>query len=276
MPQAHVCCLVCPGSWWGGEYNRCPEYHYLIHNPPIFHNQKITKMTITNITNKLNIFILEDDQSFLRLLQLRLKNWNDNIIFHTASTIADASKLLESNPPQIDVAILDHFLPDGTGEQLFDHTALERSAKIAMSSDDSPMIPSKSVRAGAMHFVHKRQISEPLFIPLLFALMERKEFENKVIDSRLRESRLDAIKTLLATLEHEINNPLGAVFGGIFLLKSSAELTKEQKESLKVIEESGKRIKTVIKELKEMTEPQQVEKGGVGTFHLPGDKGWGM
>ena len=225
-------------------------------------------------TNPLNIFILEDDASFLRLLQLRLKNWHDDIIFHTAETVSSAVKFLDSNPPRMDIALLDHFLPDGTGDQLFDHPAFERTAKVAMSSDDSPTIPSKSVRAGAMHFVHKRQISEPLFIPLVFALMERKEFENKLIDNRLRESKLDTIKTLLATLEHEINNPLGAVFGGIFLLKSSAELTKEQKESLKLIEESGKRIKTVIKELREMAEPQQVAKGGVGTFHLPGDKNW--
>ena len=226
-------------------------------------------------TTTLNIFILEDDASFLRLLQLRLKNWHDNIIFRTMGTVAEAVKFLDSKPPRIDLAILDHFLPDGTGEQLFDHPTLERTAKIAMSSNDSPTIPSKSVRAGAMHFVHKRQISEPLFIPLVFALMERKEFENRLIDNRLRESKLDTIKTLLATLEHEINNPLGAVFGGIFLLKSSTELTKEQKESLKLIEESGKRIKTVIKELRDITEPQQVAKGGIGTFHLPGDKDWG-
>lgn len=228
----------------------------------------------THQINRLHIFILEDDQSFLKLLQLRLKNWDNGIVFYTAGTIADATTFLESAPVQIDIAILDHFLPDGTGEQLFDHPALERSAKVAMSSDNSPTIPSKSIRAGAMHFIHKRQISEPLFIPLIFALLERKEFENKLLDNKLRESKLDAIKTLVATLEHEINNPLGAVFGGIFLLKSSAELTKEQKESLKLIEESGKRIKTVIKELKDMTEPQQIAKGGIETFHIPGDKDW--
>jgi signal transduction histidine kinase len=76
----------------------------------------------------------------------------------------------------------------------------------------------------------------------------------------LQESKLETIQTLIATLEHEINNPLGAVFGGIFfLLKFSPELSKEQKESLKVVEESGKRIKTVLKELKGMTEIQQIQ-----------------
>ncbi|MDR2337380.1 MAG: hypothetical protein LBE20_01875 [Deltaproteobacteria bacterium] len=222
----------------------------------------------------LHIFILEDDQSFLRLLQLRLKSWNNNLFFHVAETIAAATNFLETTTEFINIAILDHFLPDGTGEQLFNHPKFEYSAKIAMSSDDSPLIPSKSVRAGAMHFVHKRQISEPLFIPLIFALLERKEFENKLLATKLEESKLEVIKTLIATLEHEINNPLGAVFGGIFLLKSSLELSKEQKESLKVVEESGKRIKTVLKELKSMTEIQQVTKGNVATFHLPNDKDW--
>jgi signal transduction histidine kinase len=222
----------------------------------------------------LNIFILEDDQSFLRLLQLRLKNWDNNIVFHTADTIAAANNFLETTSEFINIAILDHFLPDGTGEQLFNHSKLEYSAKIAMSSDDSPLIPSKSVRAGAMHFVHKRQISEPLFIPLIFALLERKEFENKLLETKLQESKLATIRTLIATLEHEINNPLGAVFGGIFLLKSSPELSKEQKESLKVVEESGKRIKTVLKELKSMTEIKEVTKGNVATFHLSNDKDW--
>ena len=239
-----------------------------------FSTPNVKKMN-THQIHYLNIFILEDDPAFLRLLQLRLKNWDNSIVFHTVGTIVEATAFLEATPPQpIDIAILDHFLPDGTGDQLFDHPALDRSARVAMSSDDSPTIPSKSIRSGAMHFVHKRQISEPLFIPLVAALLERKDFENKLLDSRLRESKMDAIKTLVATLEHEINNPLGAVFGGIFLLKSSAELTKEQKESLKLIEESGKRIKTVIKELKEMTEPQQIAKGGVDTFHIPGDKNW--
>ena len=222
----------------------------------------------------LNILLLEDDTAFAKIVQIRLRHWKEDLQFFHATNIAAARKLIESDQ-HFDLAILDHHLPDGVGSDLFDHEKLQFVAVLAVSSDENPEIPAKSVIAGAQHFLNKRQVIEPLFIPLLEALIERKHLERELLEARLKQSALETIRVLLATLDHEINNPLGAVLGGAYLLRTAGSLDAEQKEALKLIEESGNRIKHVIKELRSAANLEQVTKGKVETFHIPGDKPWG-
>ena len=85
---------------------------------------------------------------------------------------------------------------------------------------------------------------------------------------------MESIKTLIGTLRHEINNPLGAVLGGAYIIKSAGRLGSQQKEALKLIEESGKRITTVLNSLCEAAELEEVTKGQEQVFHVPGDPAW--
>lgn len=222
----------------------------------------------------LTVLIVEDDNNFRKLLELRLKSWRKDVKITSAPNLATARKLLDEEVPAFELVILDQHLPDGMGPTLFSHPALSRSAVLAVSSDSAPELPARALVAGANHFLGKKQISEPLFIPMLEALLERKRLEAELMDHRLRESKMSTIKTLLGTLRHEINNPLGAVLGAAYLLRSSGELAEEQKEALRLLEDSGMRIKHVLEQLCKAAELEEVIKGQEHVYHVPGDPAW--
>jgi signal transduction histidine kinase len=154
------------------------------------------------------------------------------------------------------------------------HPALENSSVLAVSSDDSPNLPGLAVRAGAHHFLSKRQVSEPLFVPLLEALLERARLDRELLEKKIADSRMEVIQRLLSTLRHEINNPLGAVLGGAYLMRSSGKLIEGQEKALKIIEASSNRIKHVMKQLADAAELEAVTKAQEEVFQVPGDPKW--
>ena len=222
----------------------------------------------------LQVLIVEDDKHFRRLLQIRLRGWRKDAIFVDAETLAQAKAQLDLPENRFTLVILDQHLPDGLGFSLFDHPRLSEAAVLAVSADQEPELPAKTLIAGAQHFLAKRQISEPLFIPLLEALIERKQLEAELLRTRLHHSKMETIRTLLRTLRHEINNPLGGVLGGAYLIRSGSTLDAEQQEALRLIEESGKRIKHVLHQLTQTADLEEVTKGHEQLYHIPGDPAW--
>jgi signal transduction histidine kinase len=222
----------------------------------------------------LKVLIVEDDKSFRRLVEIRLRSWRHDLAITCAETIKQAYAILDKEENSFALIILDQHLPDGAGSSLFDHPRAQESAVLAVSADEAPELPGKTVKAGALHFLAKQRISEPLLLPLLDGLLERKRLEAEVLKTRLQQSRMQSIRTLIRTLQHEINNPLGGVLGGAYLLRSSSPLNEEQAEALRVIEESGKRIKHVLSQLSAAAELEEVTKGQEQLFHIPGDPEW--
>lgn len=226
------------------------------------------------MTKKLLILMVEDDPSFQKMVEMRLRAWNDQVEITFAGTLGQARNIIDSPDRRFDLVILDHHLPDGLGASLVGHPRLSESAVLAVSSDHSPETPGQAVRAGAQHFLEKRQVSEPLFIPLLEAMLSRKKLENELSVAKLKQMKTQTVKMLVSTLRHEINNPLGAVLGGAYLVRNSGGLSSEQSEALKLIEASGNRIKHVLNQLCEAVEVQEVTKAQEQIFHVPGDKPW--
>ncbi len=224
--------------------------------------------------DKLKVLLVDDDKSFAKLVSIRLKNWNESIDIDTAHDVASARKLLDNDSVDYRLAILDNHLPDGSGYQIMDHSGLENAAVLSVSSDDAPELPAQNVRAGAHHFLEKRNISAPLFIPLVEAILERKRLEEQMKETAVKTARLETIKTLVATLRHEINNPLGAVIGAAYLLKHEGQLEETQVEAIKLIERSGNRINQVLQQLCEAAELEEVTKANERVFQVPGDEPW--
>lgn len=218
--------------------------------------------------------IVEDDVNFQKVVELRLKSWRDDIQIRFADNLAAARTYLDDKSISYSLVILDQNLPDGPGASLFLHPRLQEAAVLAVSADEAPELPGNAVLAGAQHFLAKRQVSEPLFFPLVEALLERKRLEAELLKTKLKQSRLDTIRVLLGTLRHEINNPLGAVLGGAYLLKTSGQLETEQTDAIRLIEASGNRIKHVLNQLCETAELEEVTKGQEQVFQVPGDPAW--
>lgn len=223
----------------------------------------------------LKTLIVDDDVSFRKIVAIRLVSWNPNIEITMAGTLKEARTFLDDETQSFQLVVLDQHLPDGLGPTLFEHPKLREAAVLATSSDVSPEVAGNAVKSGAHHFLGKRQISEPLFVPLVEALIERKKLETRLINTEIEKSRMETMQTLLATLQHEINNPLGGVLGATYLIKVGGNaLSEDQIEALKLIEKSGARIKHVLQQLCETAELVEVTKGHETVFHVPGDPEW--
>ena len=223
----------------------------------------------------LQVLIIDDDAAFRHLVELRLRKIDSKLILIEHDCIKDAREFLKSTDMVFDLVVLDQHLPDGRGLDLLKEGALSELAVLAVSSDDNPKMPGETMQAGATFFLNKVHISEPLFEPLVRGLIDRNRLQRELTTARIHSARIQSIKTLVSTLRHEINNPLGAVLGAAYLVKTAAGISSEQKQAAEIIEQSGERIKHVLKELCDATLLEAVEKGSEAVFQVPGDKPWG-
>lgn len=223
----------------------------------------------------LSILIIDDDAAFRRLLELRLKSFLPGSEFKQVDSLTRAREFLNANQSTFDLIVLDQHLPDGRGLELLAEGHFQDLAVLAVSSDTDPKIPGATLQAGATYFLAKRQISEALFQPLVLGLIERNKLQRELAELRLNMRVVDTIKTLVSTLRHEINNPLGAVLGAAYIMQSASNLNEDQKSAARVVESSGKRIKHVLDELCKTVLIEPVMKANEKVFHIPGDKPWG-
>ena len=221
------------------------------------------------------ILIIEDDETFQKLLELRLESFMGDLDVQSFSSISAAREWITSQETlDFDLVVLDQHLPDGRGIDLLFEDWFQDLTVLAVSSDDSPEMPGETLKAGATYFLSKTNVSQPFFKPLIEGIMERNNLRKELTQLQVDSAIIDTVKTLVSTLRHEINNPLGAVLGATYLIRNNKEATKEQIEAAELAEASGKRIKHVLDKLTEAITLDSVTKADQKVFHIPGDEPW--
>lgn len=232
-------------------------------------------MTANSSAPEYNILIIDDDRSFVKLLELRLKSFMPGMIATSFETLGQAREFLDKEPQiSFDLVILDEHLPDGRGIELLQEGRFQNLAVFSISSDTAPHIPGALMQAGAAYFLTKTSVSEPLFRPLVMGLIDRNKLQRELNEAQIKAAILETVRTLVGTLRHEINNPLGAVLGAAYLLRSQKAAAEEQMRAVELVESSGQRIKHVLEQLSETVELTPVTKASQKVFHIPGDKPW--
>ena len=223
----------------------------------------------------LKVLVIDDDESFTKLLEKRLRSFKPDLELRNFTSLADVRTFFrEHKEERFQLVFLDQHLPDGSGIELLVENWFEDLAVIAVSSDNAPEMAGENLKAGAMFFLNKMNLSEPLFKPLVLGILERNSIQQELTRTKLNTTRIETVRTLVSTLRHEINNPLGAVLGAAYLLKNSADLTADQKEAASLVESSGKRIKHVLDELCKAVSLEPTSKAEQKVFHIPGDAPW--
>ncbi len=222
-----------------------------------------------------HILIIDDDINFRRILELKLHSFMPDLETTNFETLSDARRFLQDqSQPKFDLVILDEHLPDGRGMELLSEGWFENMAVLMISSDTAPEIPGASLQAGAMYFLNKIQVREELFRPLITGIIDRNKLQRELAEAKMKVVQAETVKTLVATLRHEINNPLGAVLGAAYIMRNSKQASAEQTEAAELVESSGKRIKHVLDELCKAVEIEPVTKANQKVFHIPGDEPW--
>jgi len=223
---------------------------------------------------KRKILLIDDDRDFLKILTLKLRAMFPGHELIQAHSVREGREGYRYSEGEIELVILDHHLPDGIGLDLLKELESQKFAALAVSSDANPSFPGESIKAGAMFFLSKLQISSPLFEPLVRGLIDRNLVMRDLQAAKQKETILETVTTLVGTLKHEINNPLGAVLGAAYILRSAKTDDPDFIEASRLVEESGKRIKHVLDRLSETMNLEVVLKSKSKVFHVPGDKPW--
>lgn len=225
-----------------------------------------------NYTDMPICLIIDDDKNFRQILRMRVNSLSYKFNIIEKVNLDSAREFLNTNKPLL--VFLDQHLPDGLGHSLLEENHLSSSIVIALSSDESPELPVANLKKGARLFFQKSETSRSFFFPMIEALIARVELEQKKKQEQEIHTKMETVKILIKTLQHEINNPLGAVLGSLFLLKSEKSSEDDKKEAIKLLDESSSRIKNVLDKLASAITLEEVPKGPDLLFHIPGDKEW--
>ena len=182
------------------------------------------------------VLIIDDDPSFRKLLELKLKSFLTQPKFTIHPNLTSAREHLSKEKASYDLVILDQHLPDGRGLELLSEGWFTDLGVLAVSSDTDPEMPGATIQAGATYFLNKVHISEPLFKPLVLGIIDRNRLQRELSEAKLNSAILDTVKKLVSTLRHEINNPLGAVMGAAYLMQGDDQANQSQKDAAKIVE----------------------------------------
>lgn len=94
-----------------------------------------------------------------------------------------------------------------------------------------------------------------LYESLQTALQQEKSMRNQLIQSE----RLAAIGRLLASVSHELNNPLQAIQNALFLLKEEQGVSELGKQDLSIVLAESERMANMIKRLRDTYRPIRAE-----------------
>src|SRR3989338_310107 len=193
----------------------------------------------------MNILLVDDQKFFLTLYQGLLKESDPSYNFICAETGREAVSKFNN---KVDLIILDYLLPDMDGIQVL----LEILAKdpympvIIITGAGSESIATAALKNGAYDYVVK---TDEYIKTLPFVVeqgIERKRLIEKTRRfeiQRMEVERLAVLKETVATLSHEINNPLTSILMTAQLLRDRhCSKDEHAMQKLSILIENAKRI----------------------------------
>jgi signal transduction histidine kinase len=92
-----------------------------------------------------------------------------------------------------------------------------------------------------------------LYEELQISLQQEKAIRNQLIQNE----RLAVMGRLLATVSHELNNPLQAIQNALFLLKEEKNISQQGKQDLEIVLAESERMASLIERLRSTYRPTQ-------------------
>jgi len=152
--------------------------------------------------------------------------------------------------------LLDLSLPDAQGVEMLP-LIRERAPSIpvvVLSGLNDQAVAMAALRAGAQDYLIKGHADGQLIARALRYAIERKQSEDAVA----RLGWLAGVGETALALQHEINNPLGALLINAELL-SETPISAEHMDLLNGIVSSARRIGEVVKRVSQLEDPRAVE-----------------
>ena len=191
------------------------------------------------------ILIVDDHPIVREGLSAILSRHRDLQVCGEAATMAEALALIDSKQP--DLAIIDLSLADGSGLDLIQRIKARNvpTKMLVLSMSDESLFAERSLRAGAMGFLHKQEAREKL-VAAIRQVLAGSIFVSEAVNNRILQQLRDGNQPLqqspissLSDRELEIFELLGQGF-------TSAEIAERLHVGIKTVETYRFRIKTKL------------------------------
>jgi DNA-binding response OmpR family regulator len=195
------------------------------------------------MNDEVQVLIVDDDEINADMLSKRLQK--RGFVVHIVLSGQAALEFIEHKKPKI--ILLDILMPDMTGIEVLNrirqkYSALELSIIMVTAKSEVADIVD-ALKCGANDYIQK-----PVNIEIAVARITTQLKALSVHDIEMEKKEAEALKTMIATFNHEINNPLTVAFG--FLWKLKKEPIAEH--ALKV-EEALNRVVDIVKKIEKLT-----------------------
>ena len=205
----------------------------------------------------IHLLLVEDNKADTILVRAKLQDKIPTIQITNVDSLKAAEEAL--NFEVFDIVLCDHMLPDGLGTDFLDYVQAEgfELPFVLLTGTGRESLAVDAMKKGAYDFVRKENDQSHLD-QLPFKLQEairqhqRKE-QNRTLAMQEEQSRmLSTIRSTVATVNHEINNPLAIISGNAqYLLElcKTIEVDSEMVKSVSDIEEASRRIAESLRKL---------------------------
>ncbi len=218
----------------------------------------------------MKILAVDDERDNVELLCQILE---DDYEIITAYNGADCIKLAKEQHP--DIIILDVMMPEMDGYEVLKRLLEDESTReipviflTARYKDTDRIV--KGLESGAFDYITKPINDEVLLAKVNTAARIKKAEDEvkrqkaeleKAQEELILKERLAALGQLIATVSHEIRNPLGTVQNAVFSIGEAVKHNNTDliDSSLKLAERNIKRCDRIINELLDFTRIQKIE-----------------
>lgn len=207
--------------------------------------------------NSPEILIVDDDEINSEMLKKRINKRGFQV--ETVNSGKKALAYLEVNHPKI--ILLDILMPDMTGIDVLTEirkkfSPLEISIiMVTAKSEVSDIV--EALKIGANDYIQK-----PVNIDIAEARLKTQLQAMQSHHADLDKKEVEALSTMIATMNHEINNPLTVAFGYLWKLKKEVkpEYIAQMEDSLNRVVQIVKKIEQLTKGKREMDQYADAEK----------------
>jgi len=167
--------------------------------------------------NIITVLIVDDNAEYAGILQHQLHVFQGRRFkVLVARNVEEVVGTLRSDP-NIDVILLDYFLPDGNGLEITRRIS-ENSTPIPiilLTSGKDFRIAIEAMKYGVEEYLVKEEAVDTVLPRTIINVLERVRIKKRIQEAEheklISQKRAEAIRELVVTMCHEFNNPLAAI-----------------------------------------------------------------
>jgi DNA-binding NtrC family response regulator len=211
---------------------------------------------------EISLLLVEDNAGDALLIQRALERQMEQIKVTGCRTLQESKFYLSQHT--FDLVVTDHHLPDGSGLDVINYIRENNLdlPVVVLTGLGREDIAVAAMKAGAHDYIRKETDHSHLqMLPVkLNEALKRHELEQEVEFMRRQQEQLKLLKTIkstVATVNHEINNPLAIISGNAqFLLEMGRmnALGDDVMKPIEDIEEASRRISELLHKLSNLKE----------------------